>query len=177
MKNDDFTIIGKIINTRGIKGELKIEPITSDPSRFSKLEHLYVGEKLEEKRVKNVKYDKGFVFLQFLGEEDINLVEKYKNSYLYIEDSNRIELGEDEYFISDLIGCSVYDMNEKLIGELIDVLENPANDVYIIENEYGESMVPAVKQFVKSVDIEDKKIVIDPIEGMIIEVHDTDTLS
>lgn len=169
--NNDYTIVGRIINTRGIRGEVKVFPMTPVLERFSDLDHVFIGDELKRYEIKKVSYDGKYAFLTFDGYENINLVLNLKEKFVYIEDENRIKLDEDTYFISDLISCKVYDTEGKYIGELIDIMEIPANDVYIIEGINNEQyLVPAVKRFVKSVDISTKTIILDPIEGMLNEV-------
>lgn len=167
MKNlNNYTVIGKIINTRGIKGELKVLPLTSKNSRFESLKNVYIGEDLILQKVKKTQLTKEFIYITFEGLENINLVEKFKSSYLYVSDEDRVELEEGEYFISDIIGCEVFNVNDEFIGEVVNLIENPANDVYVVRGK-KDYLIPQVSEFVKSIDIKSKKIIIDPIEGMI----------
>lgn len=163
----DYTAIGKIINTHGIKGELKILPLTEDISRFDSLEEVYIGEdKLKVKTI-GVKYNKDIPIVKFNEFDNINQVLKYKEEYLYVSDDNLIELREDSYFIFDLIGCKVEDMEGSHIGFVEDVIENPGNDVYVIKDKDKEYLVPVIKEFIKEINIDNKLIRIKPIEGMI----------
>lgn len=163
---DDFTCIGKIINTHRLKGELKIEPLTSNIKRFSDLDRVFVGKDLEIYDVKKVRYAKGFVYLTFLDNEDIDSGLKLKTKEIYIPTDERIDLPEDEFFISDLIGKDVYDLDKKYVGVVKDIYEYPANDVLVIENQEGkEIQIPFVKEFIKSIN---EIVVVDLIEGMII---------
>lgn len=165
----EFTIIGKITNTHGIKGEVRVYPLTDNIERFSDLDKVYIGEAKRQASVKTVKYHKGLAILGFEEFDNINQVLDFKDQYLYIDDEDRIVLPEDRYFIFDLIGCEVFDMGNKSIGHIVDVILNMGNDVYVIKNHKGdkEYLIPAVKEFIKTIDIDKKKIVIDPIEGMI----------
>ena len=148
-KINDFTIIGKIINTRGIKGELKVFPMTSVVERYSDLDYVFVGEELEKYEISKVSYTDRFVYIKFKEFNNINEVLKFKEKFLYVEDENRIKLDEDTFFISDLISSKVYN-TEKDDGD--------------------EYLIPALKLFVKKVDVENKIIIIDPIEGMLNEI-------
>lgn len=162
---DDFTCIGKIINTHGLKGELKIEPYTSNIERFSDLSEVYVGNNLVKYKIKKVRYAK-FVYITFDENEDINKVLPLKTQNIYIPDDERINLDKDEFFISDLIGKKVFHLNGKYIGILNDIFEYPANDVFVVETEDKKIIqIPAVKEFVKSIDDD---IIVDLIEGMIL---------
>lgn len=167
MKNikDSITCIGKIINTHGIKGELKVEPYTFDNKRFSKLKSVYVGNDLKEFLIKKVRVN-DFVYITFEGFENINDVLNLKGLEIYIKDEDRLDLEEDQYYISDIIGKKVYDTEDNYIGILKNVLEYPANDVFIIESDDKSIyQIPAVKEFIKKID---SIITIKLIEGMIL---------
>lgn len=167
MKNikDSITCIGKIINTHGIKGELKVEPYTFDNKRFSKLKSVYVGNDLKEFLIKRVRVN-NFVYITFEGFEDINDVLNLKGLEIYIKDEDRLDLEEDQYYISDIIGKKVYDTEDNYIGILKNVLEYPANDIFIIESDDKSIyQIPAVKEFIKKID---SIITIKLIEGMIL---------
>lgn len=166
-KLSDYTIIGKIINTRGVRGEVKVMPITSVIERFSDLKVVYIDESLEEFEIEKVSYNKGFVFLKFKNFDNINDILRLKEKYIYISDEDRIELDENTFFISDIVDCLVYDMENNYIGKVTEVIENPVNDLFVIDSGKSKSLVPHISQFVKDVDIDTKTIIIDPIEGLI----------
>lgn len=164
----EYIIIGKIINTHGIRGELKVSPLTNDITRFDEIKKAYIGEKKIEVNSKSVKYHKGCAIIRFEEYDNINQVLQYKEEFLYVEGEDVVTLPEDHYFIYDLIDCKVEDMEGNYIGLLVDVIETLKNDVYIVKGEdKKEHLIPAVKEFVKSVDTENKRIIVDPIEGMI----------
>lgn len=164
----EYTAIGKIINTHGINGEVKIYPYTDDVKRFSVLEIAYIGEDKLMVNVSNVKYHKGLPLVKFKGYDSINDVIKFKDELIYVDDSNRIILPENHYFIYDLIECQVYDMDNNYIGKIVEVLKGASNDVYVVkDNSHKEHLIPVVKEFIKNVNIDKKTIFIDPIEGMI----------
>lgn len=165
----NYTIVGKIINSHGIKGEVKVYPMTDDIERFSNLEKAYIGDSKKEVHLKSVKYHKGFPILGFEEFDDINQILKYKDELIYIDDMDRIILPANHYFLYDLIDCQVFDTKDNKIGFIKDVLQNVSNDVYLIKDDtnHKEYLVPAVKEFIKSVDVDSKRIIIDPIEGMI----------
>ena len=118
---NDFLEIGQIVNSYGIKGFFKVVPFTDDITRFDDLETIYIekNKKLEKKIIEEVKYHKNLVLLKIKGIDDINDTEQYKNCILKIERKDAVELPEDTYFITDLIGIEVYDEDEKLLGNLI----------------------------------------------------------
>lgn len=165
----EYTIVGKLINTHGIKGEVKIFPLTDNIGRFSDLKYAYLGEDKILVTVDGVKYHKGIAILKFKEYNDINDVQIFKDSYVFVDDKNRVILPENHFFISDLLNCKVNDTKGNYIGIIKDVIQGNSNDVYVINNDIinKEYMVPVVKEFVKDVNIKDRLIIIDPIEGMI----------
>ncbi len=164
----EFIIIGKIINTQGIKGEVKIQPLTSDLGRFAKLGTVYLGENKEKVTYEKSRIQKNFIILKLEEYNNINEVLKFKDQYIYISAEDKVKLKPGEYFITDLLDSKVYNMDHEEIGVVVDVYEGLSNDNYVIKNINGEFMVPAVKEFIKIVDVENKKIYIDPIEGMVL---------
>lgn len=165
----EFIAVGKIINTHGIKGEVKIYPYTDEVKRFSDFRILYLGNKKLKVEVESVKYHKGIVIMKFKNLNDINEVILYKDEIIYIDYESRISLPENHYFIFDLLECEVVDLAGKTLGYISDVLEFASNDVYTVRDNKNnkEYLIPAVKEFIKEVNISEKRIIIDPIEGMI----------
>lgn len=165
----DYTIVGKIINSHGIKGEVKVYPLTHDIERFSTLKIGYLGEEKLKVEIQNVKYHKGIVILKFKEFDDINQILKFKDMDIYVDEANKIVLPKDHYFIYDLINCQVFDISGNNLGYISNVIQAASNDVYVVSDipNNKEYLIPVVKQFVKQVDIKNKKVIIDPIEGMI----------
>lgn len=168
-ENMDYTIVGKIINSHGIKGEVKVYPLTHDIDRFSYLKYAYLGEEKVKVEIHSVKYHKGIVIIRFKEYDDINQILKFKDMDIYVDEDNKIILPKDHYFIYDLINCQVFDVKGNNIGYISDVIQAASNDVYVIKDpeKNRDYLIPVVKEFVKQVDIDNKKVIIDPIEGMI----------
>ncbi|MCI9365177.1 MAG: ribosome maturation factor RimM [Clostridia bacterium] len=161
--------IGQIVNSYGIKGFLKVVPYTDDVTRFEDLKTLYVekNKKLEEMEIEEVKYHKNLVLLKLKGIDDINQTEGYKNCLLKIDRENAVELPENSYFIVDLIGMEVFTDDGKLLGTLEDVFPTGSNDVYVVKNELGkQTLLPAIGDVIKNVDVENKKMIVHLIEGL-----------
>ncbi|MBR5578237.1 MAG: ribosome maturation factor RimM [Lachnospiraceae bacterium] len=161
--------VGVITSTHGIRGEVKVFPTTDDVKRFKKGISLILDTGKEEKEliVESVKFFKQFAILKFQGIDNINDIEKYKSKSLYVTRENAVRLKKDEYFIADLIGSKVWEDNGSYLGELQDVMETGANDVYVIlqENE-KEILLPAIKECILEIDIEEKKMVVHVMEGL-----------
>jgi len=166
---DNRIKIGQIVNTHGIKGELKAIPLTDDIERFEELEYVYIGESPVKIKLKNLRYDKGMVFFKMEGLDSINEVERYKKQYILIDENQKQQLPEDSYYLFDLMGMEVYDEKNIHIGKITNIYQTGANDVYEL-NDNIKLLIPAIKEVVKSVDIENHKMVIKKIEGLLDEI-------
>ena len=143
---EDLLQVGVITTTHGIRGEVKVYPTTDDVHRFEELESVLLdtGKEYRELKIKSVKYFKQYAILKFKGIDNINDIEKYKGKSLFVTRENAQPLGEDEYYIADLIGMEVYLEDGSHFGTLKDVMETGANDVYIIKTEEGKDvLIPA----------------------------------
>ena len=167
---EEYLEIGQIVNTSGLKGFLKVIPLTDDITRFEDLKTVYIQEKkdLVEFKIQDVKYSKNMVLLKLEGIDDIGEAEKFKNFYIKINRKDAVELEEDSYFIVDIIGCKVFTDENEFLGKVIDVFQTGSNDVYTVKNnEDKEILLPAIEDVIKNVNIENKKIVIHLMEGLI----------
>ena len=162
--------VGVISSTHGVRGEVKVFPTTDDVKRFKKLKKVILdtGKEQLPLEIEGVKFFKQFVILKFRGIDNINDIEKYKGKRLLVDREHAVKLKKDEYFIADMFGMDVFTEDGELFGALKDVMETGANDVYIIEMSDGkEVLVPAIKQCILDVDIENRKMVIHLLEGLV----------
>ena len=162
--------IGQIVNTYGIKGFVKVVPFTDNINRFEDLKTVYVETKkgLENFEIEEVKYAKNTVLLKLKGIDDINIAEKYKNCYIKISRENAVKLPEDTYFIVDLLDIKVYTDEDIYLGNIIDVYPTGCNDIYVVKNEEGKQvLLPAIGEVIKTVDIQNKKMVVHLLDGLI----------
>lgn len=167
---EDMLQVGVITQTHGVRGEVKVFPTTDDVNRFKKLKQVILdtGKETMPLEIQSVKFFKQFVILKFKGIDNINDIEKYKRCSLYVTREHAVPLEEDEYFIADMIGMEVYTEDGNIFGTLKDVIETGANDVYVIESaEHGEVLVPAIKECIRSVDIEKGQMMIHLMDGLI----------
>lgn len=165
----DFLEVGKIINTHGLRGEVKIVTWTDYPEVFEEIGSVFVKTKAEEKKmtIKNVKYQKNNIIVKFAELDSIEDAEKYKNAVLFADRDSLGELPEGVYYIADLVDCAVFEENGDKIGVLVDVFSTGSNDVYDIKREDKKNLlVPIIDGVLKSVDIENKKITIKIPEGL-----------
>ncbi|HJF68265.1 MAG TPA: ribosome maturation factor RimM [Staphylococcus kloosii] len=162
--------VGTIVNTHGIKGEVKVKS-NSDftETRFQPGEVLTIERNGEvmELIIASYRVHKGFHMLKFEGINNINDIEYLKNEVLLQEREHEdIELAENEYYYSDIIGCTVFDEQDTPIGRVIEIFETGANDVWVVKGD-KEYLIPYIADVVKSVDVEGRKIVITPMEGLL----------
>lgn len=167
---EEFFQVGVITATHGIHGEVKVFPTTDDPNRFKKLKKVLLDTGIQklELEVAGVKFFKKFVILKFKEFDDINQVEKYRKCSLLVTRENAVRLKKNEYFIADLIGLKVYTEDGRFLGNLEDVMQTGANDVYQIVTEEGkEILLPAIRQCILDVDIESGNMKVHLLEGLV----------
>lgn len=160
--------MGKIVNTHGVKGEIKIYPYTDDLDKFEFFDYLYIeGFGKAKYLIESSRVHKNMVLLKFKGYDDINKITELLNKNVYIERKDSPDDGEGHYVV-DLIGCEILDENGDLLGHLKDVLQNTAQDLYEIKKVSDGKIfyIPVVDEFVKQIDIKQKKITVHLIEGM-----------
>lgn len=154
---DNYIEVGKIVNTFGIKSELKVKSDFEYKTRIFKKDFpIYIGIKKEKEIVNTYRVHKNFDLITFIGYDNINQILKYKGFYIYILRDD-LKLSENEYLLSDLIGCEVYD-NNKIIGVVIDYINNANNILLKIK---GEKIfyIPKVDAYIKEIRINEKKII------------------
>lgn len=153
--------IGKIRNTHGLKGEVKVIPLTDFPDRFKLLKNVYVEDAhgvYNSFSVTGVRTHKNDILLSLSGIEDVDAAKLLQNCYLAIDKADRMPLEENSYYIDDLIGCSVYE-EDIYLGEVSDVVETGANDVYVLKSERWPNLcIPAVQNCIIKVDIMGQRI-------------------
>lgn len=157
--------VGKIINTCGLKGEIKIFPTTDDIKRFNDINTVFIKE--NKYSISSLRYNKNFVYLFLKDIDTINKAQKFKGQEMFIDETELRELADDEYMIDDLIGLDVY-VDDKKYGTVSDVLNYSANDVLTVKRDIDskEIMIPMVKEFIKKVDLSEKCMEVKLIDGM-----------
>lgn len=186
--------IGKIVNAVGLKGEVKVYSYAGENDRFEKLDRIIAGSSQSgsgqsgggqeggakraackkpqsdmEFEIEKVRYQKNMVILKLRGVDDRNQAEALKDMDVFITEDDLEELPDDTFYVRDLIGCQVVDVNDgKKLGVVSDLIQNSAQDIYQIDlAEGGQALIPAVEQFIKNVDIENKTITVSLIPGLI----------
>ncbi len=164
----EFLEVGKIINTHGLRGDVKVIPWTDMPEDFEEIPVVYIRKKndIEQLTVSKIKYQKNNLIVKFKELNDINQAEKYKGLVLYANREDLWELEEGVYYIADLIGLDVYDESGK-IGVLADVFNTGANDIYEVRREGKKNLLlPVIDEVVREIDLENKRITVHVMEGL-----------
>ncbi|WLR46966.1 ribosome maturation factor RimM [Halobacillus litoralis] len=163
--------VGKIINTHGIKGEVKVHRVTDFDERFEPGQLLYwVSDKKDPKPlvIRTHRIHKGFDLVSFEDHPTINDVEGYKNGKLMVSEEHQEELGDHEFYFYEIIGCTVFLESGEELGEIKEILTPGANDVWVVKRKnQPDVLIPYIEPVVKEVDTERKTIIIDPIEGLL----------
>lgn len=166
---EEMFTIGKIVNTHGVKGEMRVVPSTFDIKRFEKLKEVYVQQKsLISYKLSGVRYHKNFVLIRLEGIDTMEQAERLKNATLKINRTDSLPLEENEYYLCDLYDLEVNTDEGRYLGKLVDIIETGSNDVYVIRHEetQKEILIPAIKQCILSVNLEERKMLVHLLEGL-----------
>src|SRR3989338_1838012 len=169
MTQEEMVVVGRILKERGAKGELTLMPFTDKTDRFSLLKEVFI-EKTDgstvKKEIEKIFFYQGKGVIKFTGINSGKEAGEFLKANISIPEKERIQLPENHYFVSDLIGASVITLDGEEIGKLTDVLQTKSNDVYVVTRKSKERLIPAIKDVIKEVNIKDKKIIINLIEGL-----------
>lgn len=162
----EYLEAGKIVTTHGIRGEVKIMPYTDYPELLCEFDRLFIGKNHEEIAVERSRAFKGMVIAKLEGVDTPEEASKLRNKLLYMHRDD-LELDEDTYFIQDLIGMEVHDVDTDFVyGKIADVMQTGANDVYVISGTDREYLIPAIPEVVISTDVDGNVMTIRPLEGL-----------
>lgn len=162
-----FLETGKIVGTHGVKGMVRVQPWCDDGEFLTRFKYVYTDSEGKNKlKVITAKPHGNVVLMAISGVNSIEDAEKLRGKVIFI-DRNDVELPEGRYFISDIIGCSVSDADSgQILGTLVDVTETGANDVWHVENNGKEYLVPAIADVIADVKPEENLVVIRPLKGI-----------
>ena len=165
-----FIPVGEIVRPHGIRGEVKVYSLTERPGLFTELQNLYMHKKVgqgEWVRVENVRVKSNTIVLKLKGIDNREEAECLRGNILEISADDFPPLTEGSYYVFDLIGLKVTDVNGGEIGVVVDILSMPTHDVYVIDRSNTEVLIPAVEEFIKHIDIEKGNMVVKTITGLI----------
>ena len=162
----EYLKIGLITKPHGLKGEIKVVPLTDNVERFNKLTKIYLfnNNKYEVEIIKSIKKANDLIILKFLNYNNRDEVEKLRNLYIFIDRNEGIPLDDGEYYTQDLVNCNFYYKN-KFLGNVIDVINEGSCDIFIIKDKNKEIFYPFIADYITSIDIINKRININYIGG------------
>lgn len=158
--------VGKIVNVRGVRGEVKINPFLDDTQAFREFDFLYIKEK--QVKILGVKFVKNNPILLLEGVDSVEKAEALRNTSVYVDEEMLPELSENEYYIKDILGLEVVTLEGETLGKITDVFKTGSNDVYEVQMESGKKfLIPAISQVIKEININDKKVTVELLEGLL----------
>lgn len=161
---------GKLTGCFGIKGLLKLQAVTRTPDRFSTLRSAYVGPSAERTTAYEIQSiemkGKGLV-VKFTSIDDRTAAEELVGQYLFVDEAQRFRPGRGSYYVDDVIGCEVAGADGKLIGVVTEVYQLSGHDLWEVQTGSTKAMIPAVKEFIRRVDLERRRITVELPEGLI----------
>lgn len=168
--NEEFIIIGKVISTQGNKGEIKVIPFTDSADRFKELNSVFIrkGNNRKILKINKLRLNKNTIILKLAEIESIEKAKMIVGSFLEVEKRNAIKLPKDTYFIFEIIGLEVYTDKDEFLGKVENIISTGSNDVYIVKNKNkSELFIPAIREVVKNIDLQKKRITINVLDGLI----------
>ncbi|ABO50569.1 16S rRNA processing protein RimM [Desulforamulus reducens MI-1] len=168
--SEEYITVGKVVNTQGIQGEVRIIPTTDFPERFVKNDKISVllrGQR-RDYTIERVWEHKQFIIIKFSEIPDMTAAEKLKGGLLQVTMEELVPLPEGNYYIFQIVGLKVVDENEQELGTVAQVLQTGANDVYVVKRSEGKDiLIPAIKSVVKEINITEGKMKVELLEGLI----------
>ena len=165
MRNEILEL-GKVVNTHGSRGEIKVQPWCDDPEIFDELEYIYIGDKRYD--ILKSRLHKNCEIIALDGVNNINEAELLRNKVVTIEREILGELPEGTYYIADLEGLEVKTVDGQVLGTIDEVIKTGSNDVYVLNNPGKKPiLIPVIEQVVKEVNIDDGFVLVELMEGLI----------
>ena len=160
--------IGKIVNTQGIKGDVRIYPMTDDVTRFELLDAVTIDRRgrREQLHIERVWYHKQFVIIKFKEIHNMTEAEAYKEAMILIPPEMALPLEDGEYYIRDLLHMAVVTEEGEDLGLLTDIIKTGANDVYVVQKEDKELLIPAIPVCILHVDVPGKRMTVHLLPGL-----------
>jgi 16S rRNA processing protein RimM len=168
-----FLLLGRVLRPHGIRGELRIEVLTAYPERIVSGSKVYVGPDPDDVSaavlhdVTGARKHLQYLILQLEGFEDRNEADTLRDQFVMVALEDAVPLEEGEFYLYQVIGLSVYTVDGDYLGEVSDVIETGANDVYVVQGPRGEVLLPATEECVVDIDIDAKRMTINLIEGLL----------
>lgn len=163
-----YLAVGRILRPWGVRGELKAEILTEDPTRFQRLETVYVGPRFLAYRLEHARLHKGHLLLKLASCDDRHTAEGLRNLLVQVAIEDALSLEEGEYWLHQILGLEVWTIEGERLGVVQEVLETGANDVYVVRDRSGRDvLIPALKDVVLEIDMDVGRMLVKLMEGLI----------
>ena len=168
---EEYIRVGKILSTQGCRGAVRVLPLTDYPERFQKLDRVKVQLKEARKdfQIEEVSTHNKFLIMKFCEIDDMDTAEQLKGGFLEVTRDELVPLPEDHFYIFEIIGLKVHDLSGACLGQVTDVLQTGANDVYVVETGGRPLLIPALKQVVREIDLPGRRMRVELLEGLMDE--------
>lgn len=169
-EKEGFVSIGYITGTHGIKGDVKVLPLSDIPGRYDSLNRVYIFTKKGirmEYHVEGIREVKGRIIMSFLPPLSMSEGEELVGGYVKVPEDEVPSLSENNYYHFDIIGMEVFSEDGKYLGKIEDIFSTGSNDVYVVKDADKEYLIPAVQYVVKNVDVAGKRMIVALIEGLL----------
>ena len=166
----EYITVGQILNTWGINGQIKVAPTTDFPERFHPEARLYINQ--QPVTIERAEWHKGNVIIKLGGIDRIEDAQKLRGQALEIHRSQLQALAEEEYYLFQIVGLEVWTTGEERLGIITGVEKSASNDIYIVSDNGKDILIPAIGEVIVSVDIEERRLVIAPMPGLL-ELNET----
>jgi 16S rRNA processing protein RimM len=167
---EDWIVIGTVFRRHGLRGDVKVYPLTDSPQRFLDLDEVLLEDphgRRHRVRIDNVRFQKDRVILHFEGKDTLEDIEPLMQSQVLVHRSEAVKLPEGRYYYADIIGLSVYTDREKYLGVIEDILETGSNEVYVVREGSKEVLIPATEQVIQKVDLKNQRLIVHGVEGLL----------
>lgn len=163
-----WVAVGEIVGAFGLHGEVKVWPLTDFPERFAKTPSIYLGDAHTPYTVRGARQHQRITLLKLEGIEDVASAERLRGATLWIPETERMPLAEDQFYLSDVVGLRVVHVNGQPLGQVVDVITGSGNDLFVVRAipSGREVMLPAVRAFIRELDIPAGVLTVDPIPGL-----------
>ena len=166
----EYVIVGRILAPSGLQGKLKVEVITDFPERFTPDAQVYLNQ--QPVTIEQVEWYKGRLVIKLNAIDSVEEARKLRGQYLEIPASQLQPLPAAQYYLFQVIGLEVKTTQGELLGKVTEIITADSNDTYVVNGDWGEILIPAIEDVIKSIDLERGEMTIEPIEGLL-ELNET----
>lgn len=164
----DYLVVGEVLRPHGVRGELRMRVMTNYPQRLGELDKLYFGPEHTSHRLLGVRPHRGALLLRLDGIADREAAEHFREMLVYVHISEAVPLEDGEYYLFQLVGLEVVTDDGRVLGNLVDVIETGANDVYVVRGpDDAEILLPAIPQVIVNVDVPGGRMIVHLLEGLV----------